>query len=138
MSSKWIPRLFYKKADGGKESGVTGYMLIEWKPVFSIGLLHFRKGSREASHSHAFNGITWWLRGHVSEIIHPSKMVQDFWPSLKPKITKRGCFHKVYAHKDTWALTFRGPWEDTWQEYRPQSGYVTLTHGRREVEKTTP
>ena len=40
-NSKWFPRLFYVKPDGGKDSGVTAYFLIEWKPVFSIGILHF-------------------------------------------------------------------------------------------------
>lgn len=29
--SKWFPRFFYKKPDGGKDSGVTAYFLIEWK-----------------------------------------------------------------------------------------------------------
>lgn len=27
--SKWWPRLFYVKPDGGKDSGVTAYFLIE-------------------------------------------------------------------------------------------------------------
>lgn len=26
---KWLPRFFYKKFDGGPESGVTGYFLID-------------------------------------------------------------------------------------------------------------
>jgi quercetin dioxygenase-like cupin family protein len=66
---KWFPRFFYKKPDGGKESGVTGYFLIEWKPLFSIGLLHFKRGSREAFHSHAFNAVTFWLKGEVTEVL---------------------------------------------------------------------
>ena len=47
--NKWIPKLFFKRADGGADSGVTAYMLIEWKALFSIGLLHFKRGEiREA------------------------------------------------------------------------------------------
>jgi hypothetical protein len=42
-NSKWFPRLFYVKPDGGKDSGVTAYFLIEWKVLFSIGLLRFKK-----------------------------------------------------------------------------------------------
>jgi hypothetical protein len=42
-NSKYFPRLFYKKPDGGKDSGVTAYFLIEWKILFSIGILHFKK-----------------------------------------------------------------------------------------------
>jgi len=126
---KWMPRLFYKKFDGGKESGVTGYFLIEWKKVFSIGVLHFKKGSRENYHSHAFNAITWWLKGKVTEDTYKNGE-KDFTPSLKPKITKRTKVHKVIAHEDTWALTFRGPWHDTWFEVNPNGDTIVLTHGR--------
>jgi hypothetical protein len=61
LSIIWIPKFFYTKPDGGKDSGVTGYFLIEWKPIFSIGILHFKEGTREAYHNHAFNALTWWL-----------------------------------------------------------------------------
>ena len=130
---KWFPRIFSKKYDGGKESGVTGYMLIEWKKVFSIGILHFKEGSREAFHTHAFNAITFWLKGKVTEVHHPSGEEKEFSTGFKPKYTRKDCFHKVVAHKSTWALTFRGPWEDTWHEHRPVEGKVTLTHGRKLV-----
>jgi hypothetical protein len=131
--SKWFPRLFFKKFDGGPESGVTGYMLLEWKILCSIGLLHFKEGSREAFHNHAFNAITWWLFGKVTEE-QTSGALKDYGPSLVPKITKRACFHKVIAHRDTWAITFRGPWADTWKELRKQKE-VTLTHGRKIVSE---
>jgi len=129
MTYKYLPKFFFKASDGGKDSGVTGYMLIEWKGLFSIGLLHFNKGSREAFHNHAFNAITWWLKGSVTEEM-TSGSKKDFKPSLKPKITKRNCFHKIIAHVSSWALTFRGPWNDTWKELRKNSE-VTLTHGRK-------
>jgi hypothetical protein len=128
---KWVPRFFYKKFDGGKESGVTGYFLIEWKGLFSIGLLHFKKGSREAFHSHAFNAISWFLSGSVTEQ-HLNGKTREFRASLKPKLTPRSCFHKVISHSETWALTFRGPWKDVWQESR-QGSLVNLTHGRQIV-----
>lgn len=128
---KWIPKVLFKRADGGEKSGVTGYMLIEWKPLFSIGLLHFNKGSREAYHSHAFNAITFWLRGSVTEA-HTDGRELEFSPSFKPKFTSRACFHKIIAKRDTWALTFRGPWRNIWKELRPE-GEVVLTHGRKIV-----
>lgn len=129
---KWLPRFFYKKFDGGKESGVTGYFLIEWKKFFSIGLLHFKKGSREAYHNHAFNAITWFIKGGVTEQ-HLSGEEKEFSASFKPKYTSRDCFHKVVAHSSTWALTFRGPWKDIWNEFRKEDKMVSLTHGRIEV-----
>ena len=130
-NSKWFPRFFYTKPDGGKNSGVTAYFLIEWKVLFSIGILHFKEGTREAYHNHAFSALTWWLKGKVTEI-KLEGTEKDFDPSFKPKYTSRDNFHKVKALKDTFALTFRGPWKDTWKEYRKDK-YVTLTHGRKEI-----
>jgi len=142
-NSKWFPRLFCKKPDGGKDSGVTGYFLIEWKILFSIGILHFKKGTREAYHTHAFNGLTWWLKGSVTEarlsasfngndeLLEQSEdIVKDYKSSIIPKYTSRNNFHKVISHKDTWALTFRGRWVDMWYEFKDNK-LITLTHGRR-------
>ncbi len=129
--SKWFPRFFYKKFDGGEKSGVTGYFLIEWKVLFSIGILHFKKGSREAYHNHAFNALTWWLKGYVTEIKIDGQQ-KDFSPSIRPKFTPRSNCHKVYAHRDTYALTFRGPWIDYWNEFI-NNKKITLTHGRKVI-----
>jgi len=129
---KWIPRFFYKKPDGGKDSGVTGYFLLEWKTVFSIGILHFSEGSREAFHNHAFNAFTWWLKGRATEIKHPTGETYEYHKSLKPKYTPRDNFHKVIAQTSSWALTIRGPWKDTWREFKNEQ-YVNLTHGRKVI-----
>jgi len=127
--SKWFPRLFYVKPDGGNDSGVTAYFLIEWKILFSIGILHFKRGSREAYHNHAFNALTWWLKGKVTEE-KIDKTTKDFKPSFIPKYTSRDNFHKVIAHEETYALTFRSCWRDVWLEYK-NNKYIVLTHGRK-------
>ena len=140
--SKWFPRIFYKKPDGGRDSGVTAFFLIEWKPVLSIGLLRFNTGSRETFHNHAFNAVTWWLSGHVREERPNYNALYGAWcdeaefiPSIKPKYTSRKNLHRVFAYEKTWALTFRGPWRDFWQEWRlgESEEWVTLTHGRKIV-----
>ena len=131
-------RLFSKVPDGGKDSGVTAYFLIECKSLFSIGLLRFSEGSREAYHTHAFNALTWWLYGAVVEEhyeggpIAESNICKYFSPSFKPKYTPRTCFHKINATRTTWALTFRGPWAKHWYEYK-DGKVIKLTHGRVEV-----
>jgi hypothetical protein len=130
-NSKWFPRLFYKKPDGGKDSGVTAYFLIEWKILFSIGILRFNKGSREAYHNHAFNALTWWLSGFVKEIKTDGSH-RYWWPTIFPKYTSRNNFHKVEAERVTYALTFRGPWKDTWNELK-DGETITLTHGRKTI-----
>lgn len=118
--------------DGGLDSGVTGFWLIEWKKAFSIVLLKFAPGSREAYHNHAFNAVTFWLKGTVvEEDISGAK--KSWKPGFRPKLTKREKFHRVIAGDNgAWALSFRGPWNPTWREYRDQR-YRTLSSGRLEV-----
>lgn len=124
-------KLFETAKDGGPDSHVTGLFIVEIKPLFSIVLLHFRNGTREAFHNHAFNAVTWIVKGEFQENLLEGK-VKTFKPSIKPKLTPRSCFHKVVSVGDTWALSFRGPWNDTWKEYLPgKKEFVTLTHGRR-------
>ena len=130
-------KLFCKAKDGGLESKVTGYWLIESKKFFSIVLLKFDEGSREAYHTHAFDAISWVFKGQLMEhsITNNEDKTTFFNPSIMPIITPRSKFHRVFGtSKTTWALSFRGPWIDEWKEYIPASNKdITLTHGRREV-----
>lgn len=119
--------------DGGQDSNVWGFWFIEIKSLFSIVVLCFEEGSREVYHSHAFNALTWFVRGEVDEH-HTDGRVLNWTPSFMPKYTPRSCFHKVFSKKRTWALSIRGPWVEKWQEYNPKTDKtITLTHGRREV-----
>lgn len=122
--------------DGGPKSKVWGYFFIEIKSLFSIVLLRFSDGSREAYHSHAFNCFSWVLRG----LLHEQRMLNNvdssfktFEPSLKPFVTTRDNLHKVASRGTTWVLSFRGPWGDTWKEIDESGNHITLTHGRVEV-----
>ena len=131
-------KLFHKAKDGGPESLVTGYWLIEWKPVLSIALLKFEKGSRESYHTHAFNAVSWILKGELLEntLTSGEDIQKTFNPSIIPLWTPRQCFHRVFGIAPvTWALTFRGPWVDKWKEYLPKiNKHIILTHGRKEVK----
>jgi len=122
--------LFHKAPDGGAASGVTGYFIVEIKSLFSIVLLHFSPGSREAYHSHAFNAVTIWVWGRVKEHLLSGETLG--WKAGRIKYTPRDNFHKVEALTHAWALCFRGPWVDYWQESR-SGQLVILTHGRQEV-----
>lgn len=127
-------KLFSKMRDGGPKSPVIGYFLVEIKSLFSIVLLHFG-GTREDFHSHAFNAITFWLRGRVQEIAKTEQGNTGVeWEAGERKFTPRNLMHKIIPITDAWALSFRGPWAKTWQEYRPaENRFVTLAHGRKEV-----
>lgn len=136
-------KLFKRGYDGGPDSGVTGYWLIEWKRGFSIVLLHFSPGSREAFHSHAFNAVTLWLKGRITE--EPIYLINGNpcgttvesnvkrWKPGQIKWTSRSRFHRVIAGgQGAWALSIRGPWKDTWQEHK-NGRLIKLTSGRVEV-----
>lgn len=127
-------KLFYKGKDGGPKSNVTGFWLVELKSLFSIALLRFSDGSREAFHSHAFNCISWVLTGRLrEEHLHGGEW--QYTPSFRPVITRRATFHRVFSYGTTWVLTFRGPWSKRWREYSPATKeYSTLKDGRIIVE----
>lgn len=122
--------LFKKRKDGGKESTVIGYWLIEIKPLFSIVLLKFDGPSRRAFHTHAFNCINWLISGKLIETFLPQARVQTYKASFRPFIVRREDFHRVDSIGVSWVLSIRGPWKNTWKEFISGT-YRTLTHGRR-------
>jgi hypothetical protein len=133
-------KLFKHMKDGGPESKVDGWFLIEAKSLFSVVLLHFSHGSREAYHNHAFNATSWLLKGKLNEYSLTSdrdlRLAETayYTPSFTPIKTPRSKFHKVFSVGDTWAISFRGPWKDQWNEFLPkQQEFKTLTHGRKVV-----
>ena len=127
--------ILFKSKDDGKDSNVTGFWLIEIKSLFSIVILCFDKGSREAFHNHAFNAISWIIKGKLQEWIKVGNelRVEELKPSLIPIFTSRDRMHLVYGVTDkTWAISFRGRWNKTWQEYIPnENKEITLTNGRK-------
>jgi hypothetical protein len=116
--------------DGGPDSHVSGFFIVEIKSLFSIVLLRFGNGTREAFHSHAFSALTLWLKGKVKE--HLLSGESHYWYAGDLKYTSKKCFHKVEAMGDAWALSFRGPWVDRWRE-NVKGTFTTLTHGRKVV-----
>jgi quercetin dioxygenase-like cupin family protein len=122
--------------DGGAESTVWAHWLIEIKSLFSVALLRFEDGTRDAFHSHAFDCVSWVLSGRLEEE-HWVGGTDTHLPSLRPVVTRRDTFHRVRSVGRTWVLTFRGPWAPTWREaVRAGNVYVarTLTNGRKEVK----
>lgn len=130
--------IFDTGKDGGPKSKVDGFWLFRHKKLFTVALLKFNPGSREAFHSHAFNSISWVLIGWLREVMVNCKDPLYHWPGLKPIITLRDTFHKVYglSSEPSWILTFRGPWADTWEEIDENGDLVTLTHNRVEVSRS--
>lgn len=127
-------RLLSKAKDGGPKSPVDAYFLIELKGLFSIALLKFNQGGREAFHTHAFDAWTWFLKGDlVEEDI--SGDIRVYRRSLIPKVTLKSKNHRVKANKDSWCLTIRGPWESTWTETL-NNKLTTFSWGREVLKET--
>lgn len=128
-------KLFRKLKDGGPESNVTGYFLVEIKWLFSIVLLRFAPGSREAYHTHAFNALSLIVDAGLYEYVKGRPM-ENRWLYPGWNWTARNRFHRVYndTRDNVWALSLRGPWIDNWKEYLPATEQeITLTHGRKVV-----
>ena len=117
--------------DGGPQSKVWGFWFVGIKRWFSLVLLRFDDGSREAFHSHAFDCVSWVIRGQLEEV-H-----LDDLPELHRTgaiiVTRRNTFHKVYSFGRTWVFTLRGPWKETWNEVDETGRFRVLTHGRKEL-----
>ena len=128
--------LMCKKKDGGPISPVDAYFLVEIKGLFTIALLRFDKGRREAYHTHAFNALTWFLSGSlVEEGIDGSQY--HYSRSLSPKKTPKEKWHRIKASRVSWCLTIRGPWTFFWKEYDPKTKLITtLTSGREVLDIT--
>lgn len=125
-------KVFSKSKDGGPDSPVDAFFVVEIKSLFSVALLKFNKGGREAFHSHAFNAFTWFLCG---ELIEEKVCGDDYMykRGLIPKHTLRGNCHRVKAINTSYCLTVRGPWVDRWKEV-VDGREITLTHGRKVVD----
>jgi hypothetical protein len=130
-------KLFKKMKDGGPESTVTGYWLIECKSLFSIVLLRFNGKSRPVYHQHAFNSISWLLDGVLKESFLGKMTPKYYTTSFRPFITRRTDFHKVDSigyDNPAWVLSFRGPRKETWQEFDIDTAkYRRLRKGRKIV-----
>lgn len=125
-------KFFSRSKDGGPESPVDAFFFVEIKSLFSIAVLRFNYGSREAFHTHAFNALTWFIRGDLVE----QDVNGDYYVykrSILPKLTRRTKNHRVIAVETSWCFTLRGPWQKTWTETKDGKSIV-LTHGRKRVE----
>lgn len=120
--------------DGGPSSPVDGFFLLEIKQLFSVALLRFSEGRREAFHSHAFNAFTWFLSGDMEEEDIDGTLL-PYKRRIIPKFTPKEKLHRVKARETSWCLTIRGPWSNYWQEYEEDTDTSTLfTWGRKVIE----
>ena len=130
-------KLFSISPDGGPESPVRGLFIVEIKSLFSIVILRFATGGREAFHTHAFHALTWFISGSLHEqVLQPdgSIVTRQYRRSFIPKITRRQHNHRVIADRTSWCISIRGPWSRTWTE-DTDTHHTILTHGRKIIDR---
>lgn len=133
-------KFFETSKDGGPESTVHAHWIIELKGLFSIALLRFEDGSRDAYHSHAFNSISWVLSGELTEHVlgendpNEDPIINWYQRSWKPVVTLRSTFHKVISKGRTWVLTIRGPWAKEWYEFDENTRESRVLGNGRQVK----
>lgn len=81
-------KAFTRSKDGGTHSPVDAFVLLEIKSLFSIILLRFNQGGREAFHTHAFHAISWFICGDAIETDIDGSTYR-YKRSIIPKITRR-------------------------------------------------
>ena len=94
-----ITHFFNKAKDGGSESPVDAYFLIEIKGLFSIAVLKFNEGRRESFHTHAFTAWTWFLKGNLEEEKFDGtkiKYTRNFIPKLTKNIAPKKKNDKIF------------------------------------------
>ena len=126
-------RILSKTKDGGELSTVYAYWLVEIKSLFSVVFLRFEGKSRECFHTHAFNSVSWLLKGKLTEEFMDGS-TKVYTPSILPIITKREPLHKVSSDGNSYVLSFRGKWKNIWSEHTEQDGGYQLTHGRQIIK----
>lgn len=128
-------KFFQKAKDGGPDSPVTGFFIVEIKSLFSIVLLKFNPGMRESFHSHAFNAITFWLKGKVwEETIFSKSPKFTRWKAGQVKTTARSFMHRIATGEPAYALSIRGPWAKNWLEFNPETEEFTKLSNGRKIE----
>lgn len=129
----WLPTFFRRVKDGGPDSPVEAFWLVEWKALFSIGVLRFPRGSRENFHSHAMNAVSWVVSGLLTEEFADRNRRNNTYQTGDVAVTRRETLHRVWGIAPvTWVLTLRGRWEREWLEWNPASRqYIRLSLGRR-------
>jgi hypothetical protein len=129
-------KLMTWRKDGGQKSRVHGFFVVEIKSLFTIVILHFYPGTRDAYHSHAFGAVSWLFTGRLNECAittNNKTEIKTYTPSLLPIWTPRSRLHQVESVGHSWALSFRGPWTHMWNEITEDREAITLTHGRKVV-----
>ena len=114
--------VFWKKKDillG--DQNVSEITVLEWKKLFSIKLFHFHKteGSQDRFHTHAFNALSFLLKGNYTEEVLDGKKVLRL-PRNRSKIIfiPKGQFHRITKSEGCRTLLITGPWDAEWSELR--------------------
>jgi hypothetical protein len=103
------------------EQRVSELTILEWKKLFSLKLFHFHKtaGKQDRFHTHAFNAVSFLLKGNYTE-----EVVKDGRVVALPRNRSRLIFipkneyHRVTKGEGCYTLLLTGPWGAEFKELR--------------------
>lgn len=112
--------------------------ILEWKPLFSIKLFYFEKGTaQEIYHTHSFSAISFLIFGnYIEEFYDPSTKVVSSLPRNRSRVIMipKTRFHQITKSESCLTLMVTGPWGDVYKEYQPNNGELIMsTHGRKQI-----
>lgn len=124
------------------EQLVSEHTLLEWKPLFSIKLFNFHRtdGSQDRFHTHAFNAISFLLKGnYIEEVIEDGRVVRLNRNRSRVLFIPADQYHRITRSAGCRTLLITGPWGAEFKELRSVDGYqfqeVTLGEGRVDIRK---
>lgn len=128
--------IFFKKSDVVLgEGSVTQYIVWENKKLCSLIFYKWNTIKQNRAHTHAFPALAFLLRGWYWENVwfDGLKMMNLVNTPLWPRWLPRNYCHAVgNARPGTITMVIAGPWQETWEEYFPDTDtWVTYTWGRK-------
>lgn len=124
------------------EQLVSEHTLLEWKPLFSIKLFYFHPstGVQDRFHTHAFNAVSFLLKGsYIEEVIKDGYVVRMNRNRRRMLCIPAGQYHRITRSLGRRTLLITGPWGDTFKELRHVEGNqfqeVLVGEGRVDISK---
>lgn len=132
--SSWLT-LFWKNHFNFGGRPIDQYVIFECKYLFSIIIFNFIESDKvqDRFHTHAFNSVSFKLKGYYEEHILDENGETLIVPRHNVvKFFERDIYHAIGKSNDCWTLLLAGPWKQTWKEFFPNLRKIeTLSWSRK-------
>ncbi len=113
---------------------IKRFTIIEIKYLGGIIVNIFNTSNQDRFHSHAFNALSWMIRGHYYEDVIVDGNLLKLKKIERSRFIPRNYIHKITkSSPNAMSITFEGPWESTWNEYFDNGRIKTYSWGRKVI-----